>query len=96
MDAQDLLGALAPAMTDAAARERLLADPRAVLAAAGLDLPEWFAVTARESDAPELIIALPGLIDPNAELTEENLTMVSGGMSALSDCKPGCVCPRCR
>ena len=42
MDAQGFLAALAPAVTDAKARESFLADPKAVLAAAGLDLPEWF------------------------------------------------------
>ena len=41
MDAQGFVAALTPAVTDANARERFLADPRAVLAAAGLDLPEW-------------------------------------------------------
>jgi hypothetical protein len=39
MNAQGFLAALAPAVTDAKARERFLADPRAVLAAAGLYLP---------------------------------------------------------
>ncbi len=39
MDAQGFLEALAPAVTDAQARERFLADPKAVLVAAGLDLP---------------------------------------------------------
>jgi hypothetical protein len=79
MDAQGFLAALAPAVTDAKARERFLADPKAVLAAAGLDLPEWFTVSAREGDAAELIITLPGLLDPNADLSEEQLAAVSGG-----------------
>ncbi len=39
MDAQGFLAALTPAVTDADARERFLADPKAVLATAGLDLP---------------------------------------------------------
>jgi hypothetical protein len=83
MDAQGFLAALAPAVTDAQARERFLADPKAVLAAAGLDLPEWFTVTAREGDAAELIITLPGLLDPNADLSEEHLAAVSGGKDKL-------------
>ncbi len=80
MDAQGFLAALAPAVTDEKARERFLTDPKAVLAAAGLDLPEWFTVTAREGDAAELIITLPGLLDPNADLSEEQLAAVSGGV----------------
>ena len=79
MDSQDLLTALAPALTDADARARFLADPRAALAVAGLAVPDWVAVTAHEADAPELSITLPPLLDPDAELTDEHLTAVSGG-----------------
>ncbi|MFZ4511221.1 MAG: NHLP leader peptide family natural product precursor [Candidatus Nanopelagicales bacterium] len=79
MDAQGFLAALAPAVTDATARERFLADPKAVLAVAGLDLPEWLTVTAREGDAAELTITLPPLLDPDADLSEEHLAGVSGG-----------------
>ena len=79
MDAQGFLAALAPAVTDADARERFLADPKVVLAVAGLNLPEWFTVTAREGDAAELIITVPALLDPDADLTEEQLAAVSGG-----------------
>ena len=78
MDAQGFLAALAPAVTDADARERFLADPKEVLAAAGLDLPEWFTVTAREGDAAELIITVPALLDPDA-LSDEQLDVVAGG-----------------
>ncbi len=78
MDAQSFLAALTPAVTDADARERFLADPKAVLAAAGLDLPEWFTVTAREGDAAELTITVPALLDPDA-LSDEQLDVVAGG-----------------
>ncbi len=78
MDAQGFLAALAPAVTDADARERFLADPKAVLALAGLDLPEWFTVTAREGDAAELIITVPGLRDPDADLSDEDLDGAGG------------------
>jgi hypothetical protein len=80
MDAQGFLAALAPAVTDAQSRERFLADPRAVLAAARLDLPEWFTVTAREGDAAELTINLPDLLDPDADLSEDQLAAVAGGI----------------
>ena len=79
MDAQGFLAALAPAVTDADARERFLADPKVVLAAAGLDLPEWFTVTAREGDAAELIITVPGRRDPDADLSDDVLEGVAGG-----------------
>jgi hypothetical protein len=79
MDAHGFLAALTPAVTDADARERFLADPRAVLAAAGLDLPEWFTVTARQGDTAELIITLPALRDPADDLSEEQLAGAVGG-----------------
>ena len=79
MDAQGFLAALTPAVTDADARERFLADPKAVLAVAGLDLPESFKVTAREGDAAELTITLPALLDPDTDLSEEQLAAVGGG-----------------
>ena len=90
MDAQSFLAALTPAVTDADARERFLADPRAVLAAAGLDLPEWFTVTAREGDAAELTITLPALRDP--DLSDEQLEAVAGGCDGLSAFKGDIFC----
>ena len=80
MDAQGFVAALTPAVTDANARERFLADPKAVLAGAGLDLPEWFTVSAREGDAAELIITLPALLDPDADLSDMELDQVAGGL----------------
>ena len=86
MDAQGFLAALAPAVTDASARERFLTDPKAVLVAAGLDLPEWFTVSAREGDVAELTITLPALLDPDADLSEEQLAGVAwGGRNKLTD-----------
>ena len=84
MDAQGFLAALAPAVTDAYARERFLANPTAVLAAAGLDLPEWFTVTAREGDAAELIITVPALLDPDADLSDDVLEGAAGGSDPYS------------
>ena len=83
MDAQGFLAALTPAVNHADARERFLADPKAVLAAAGLDLPDWFTVTAREGDAAELTITVPALLDPDADLTEEQLAAVGGGSESV-------------
>jgi hypothetical protein len=80
MDAQGFLAALAPAVTDTTARERFLADPKAVLAAAGLDLPEWFTVSARKGDTAELTITVPPLLDPDADLSDEQLDVVAGGI----------------
>ena len=91
MDAQGFLAALAPAVTDEKARERFLANPKAVLVAAGLDLPEWFTVSAREGDTAELTITLPALRDPDADLSEEQLSTVSGGWP-VAHYPPDCWC----
>ena len=80
MDAQGFVAALTPAVTDANARERFLADPKAVLAGAGLDLPEWFTVSAREGDAAELTITLLALRDP--DLSDMELENVAGGTAS--------------
>ena len=93
MDAQGFLAALTPAVTDADARERFLADPKAVLAAAGLDLPEWFTVTAREGDAAELIITVPALLDPDLDLSEEQLDVVVGAAGLFGGKRPPRVAP---
>ena len=85
MDAQGFVAALTPAVTDANARERFLADPKAVLAGAGLDLPQWFTVSAREGDAAELTITLPALRDPDADLSDMELEDVGGGVTALHE-----------
>lgn len=96
MDAQGFSVALAPALTDAEARERFLADPRGALAAAGLDLPDWFAVSVREGDAPDLTVTLPRLFDPDAEVSDEHLAAVSGGSGGCRVHFHGCAswgCP---
>ena len=96
MDAQGLLAALAPAVTDAKARERFLTDPKAALAVAGLDLPEWFTVSAREGDAAELTITVPALRDPHADLTEEQLAAVGGGSGDWCWCGGLGFCNACK
>ena len=79
MDAQGFVAALTPAATDANARERFLADPKAVLAGVGLDLPQWFTVSAREGDTAELTITLPALREPDADLSDMDLEWSAGG-----------------
>lgn len=80
MESQQFLAALAPALTDADARARFLANPTATLADAGVQIPDWITVTAREGSTPELTITLPALLDSDAQLTEENLAEVAGGL----------------
>jgi hypothetical protein len=77
---EDFFAALAPALTDPKARARFLADPRTTLAAGGLTVPDWMSVAATEGSAPALTITLPPLLDPDAELTEESLEQIVGGL----------------
>ena len=87
MDAQIFLAALTPAVTDADARERFLANPKRFFTLMlGLYVPEWFTVSAREGDAAELIITVPALLDPDADLSEEQLAGVSGGCGHCDEC----------
>jgi hypothetical protein len=44
-----------------------------------LDLPEWFTVNAREGDSAELTVTIPALVDPDADLSDEQLAGVAGG-----------------
>jgi hypothetical protein len=45
-----------------------------------LDLPEWFTVSARKGDTAELTITVPPLLDPDADLSDEQLDVVAGGI----------------
>lgn len=74
----DLVNALAPTVTDAEARAAFLADPRAGLAAVGLEVPEWVQVVAVEGEAPVLSLTLPPM-PAEGELSELDLSVVSGG-----------------
>ena len=74
----DLVSALAPTLTDADARAAFLADPRAALATAGLEVPEWTDLTVTEGQKPVLSITLPPMLDPD-ELSEAHLGEVGGG-----------------
>jgi hypothetical protein len=79
MDAHEFLATLASAVSDPQAREKFLVDPRAVFVTDGLELPDWFRITATEGDAPELTITLPPLIDATGEMSDEQLAGVTGG-----------------
>jgi hypothetical protein len=74
----DVVNALAPTVTEVEARAAFLADPRAALSAAGLEVPEWVQVVAIEGEAPVLSVTLPPML-ADGELSEADLTGVAGG-----------------
>ncbi len=89
---------VARAWDDEDFRQRLLADPRAVLAEYGMDVPEGMEIKVVE-DTPEVChLVLPA--SPAGELADEELvgTAVMDSYSGFSgwcgNC--GCGCRRCR
>ena len=71
------------AATDAEFRERLLADPKAVLAECGVELPADVAVRVAESTTEELVVTIPPLIPAGAEIDEDALASTAAGSTPL-------------
>ena len=70
---------LSRSATDLDFRQRLLADPAAAVAEfTGREVPETFNVAFVENRADATVV-LPDYIDPDAELTEDELEAVAGG-----------------
>lgn len=62
---------------DPALRERLLSDPRAVLAEiAGIDIPDFVNVTVHEETLTDIHLVIGASMQ---EISEEDLELVSGG-----------------
>ena len=77
---------LAHSATDYEFRRKLITNPRvAVSEFTGRKVPESFNVTFVENDADATIV-LPDPIDPEAELSEHELTTVAGGVTTSSVC----------
>ena len=75
---------LARSATDAAFRTRLLADPREALAEAlGREVPATFDIAFVENAAGATVV-LPDFVDPDAELSEDDLEAVAGGIEPLT------------
>jgi len=77
---QELLqGVLARSATDTQFRQKLLVEPRAAFAEyTGREIPASFNVVFVENQADATIV-LPNAIDPEAELSEQELEAVAGG-----------------
>ena len=69
---------LEKSMIDQDYRKELLANPTAVLAAAGIHLPQGLKVNFVENTASTVNFVLPALQD-GVEITDEELEGVSGG-----------------
>ncbi|WP_431855288.1 NHLP leader peptide family RiPP precursor [Azospirillum sp.] len=72
------------AQTDPSFRERLLADPAAVLAGEGFTVPPGLTVVAVEDTPTRMHLVLPSAL-PTGEVSEQDLDAVAGGNSTLQE-----------
>ncbi len=71
---------IARAWADAGYKERLLADPATVLKESGIEIPEGTTVRFVEQKENEIIVPLP--TKPPAQLSEDDLALVAGGITS--------------
>jgi hypothetical protein len=76
MSENPLNGVLSKAQKDADFRKKLVSDPRGVLRAAGLKIPDSMQVKVVEDSANSRTLVLP---PPAGELSEAELEAVAGG-----------------
>ena len=70
--------------TDRAFRQRLLDDPSAAVAeVTGQAVPEGLSIRFVENTADATLV-LPDFVDPDAELSEDDLEAVAGGIEPLT------------
>ena len=67
---------------DDALKARFMADPRAVLAERGIEMPDGIDVTVVENTDNTVHITLPVPPDGHAEMTMEDLSQAAGGAGA--------------
>ena len=99
---EELWGRLtARAWTDDAFRQRLLAEPAAVLAEHGVQAPAGVSILVVENTANQINLVLPAR-PSREELSEEELGQAVGGAACTSSCnrcrscrRPACGCGGC-
>ena len=72
---------------DEALKQRFMADPKAVLAEYGMDVPDGMAVNVVENTDNTVHITMPAPPSGSMDLSDEELSNAAGGYKALS---PGC------
>lgn len=77
------------AATDTQFRERLIADPKSVLAELGAELPEGLGVKIEESTPEEIVLAIPPLLPEGVAIDEDSLAEATGGIVSTPACVVG-------
>ena len=70
---------------DDALKARFMADPKAVLAERGIEMPDGMDVTVVENTDNTVHITLPMAPDGHAELSDEELSNAAGGNAGQDD-----------
>lgn len=71
------------AVTDTQFRAELVADPKAVLTAAGAQIADGVAVRVLESTPQEIVLTIPPLLDSEYEIDEDALSDTAAGSTPL-------------
>ncbi len=71
---------IAQAWTDEEFKKRLIEDPATVLNENGIEIPEGMAVRFVEGKENEILVPLPPRPPESAELSDEDLEKVAGGI----------------
>ena len=79
--------AVARAWTDPAYKEKLLGEPRAALAEAGIDVPADMGVQVKEGTAETLHLMLPP--PPEGEISDAEALEATAGVCSLCCCSCG-------
>lgn len=71
------------AVTDVEFRASLVADPKAVLTAAGAQVPDNVSVRVLESTPEEIVLSIPPFVDEELEIDEDALADTAAGSTPL-------------
>jgi hypothetical protein len=71
---------------DDALKARFMADPKAVLAERGIEMPDGMDVTVVENTDNTVHITLPMAPDGHADLSDEELSNAAGGRFGNAEC----------
>ena len=80
---------IARAWADEEFKQRLLGDPSTVLKENGIDIPAGMTVRFVERQETEILVPLPPQPPESAELSDEDLEKVAGGMAQQFTGLPG-------